>query len=371
MMFTSDNNSVSDIAYKAIHETNTMITYWDSNLICRFANNACFYWFGRKPENMTDKIHMSEFLGQHFEKNLKRMNDALSGVTQAFERIVNTPDGIIRRGSVVFSPQTIDDKVVGFYAYVFDGGPLDVNEQSSPITGPSNLNSSSNQALHEVKLELIANLLTKFPGLAMLAKHHMVSESKLKRDFKQKYGISIFSYYRLLQMRLAEEYIQEKKYTKGQLAMIFNFSNPSNFSACYNKYLAYNVAAEAKQQAKFAEEQSHYILKKQAKLCICVLDNDLCFLDASESWIEYHGLEKIELIGKKIIDVQHISEKLKRQLDASLKGKAQEFEVLATPENGYTNLTRWNIIPWLDKKEVIEGLVIINEAITSTKNQVA
>ncbi|MEO7283874.1 PAS domain-containing protein [Gelidibacter sp.] len=208
MIITSDNSHVFDIAFKAIQQTNTMITFWDNELICRFANNACSYWFGKKPEDMIDKMHMSKMLGYLFEKNLKYINGALSGETQMFERIIDTPDGMIRKGRVIYTPELIDGKVVGFYAYLFDIDPLDMNGQSSTPSVSSYLANSSDEMLYEVKQELEANLLNKFPGLATLANHHMVSESKLKRDFRQKYKIGIFSYYRQLQMKLAADYIR-------------------------------------------------------------------------------------------------------------------------------------------------------------------
>ncbi|WP_410478782.1 helix-turn-helix domain-containing protein [Pedobacter frigidisoli] len=64
--------------------------------------------------------------------------------------------------------------------------------------------------------------------------------SSLKRNFKKKYGTTLFNYYRQLQMKLAFNYLSERKYTKGQVANILNFSNPSNFSIRYKKYLQDN-----------------------------------------------------------------------------------------------------------------------------------
>ena len=38
-------------------------------------------------------------------------------------------------------------------------------------------------------------------------------------------------------MEIADRYIREKRCNKNQMAVMLNFSNPSNFSACYHRYL--------------------------------------------------------------------------------------------------------------------------------------
>ena len=365
MIITCDKNQVSNTALKAIEQTNTLITFWDNNFICRFANNACHYWFERKPEEIIDKIHLSELIGHHFEENLKHMNDVLSGQAQMFERIIDTPDGLIRRGNVVYIPEIVKDSIVGFYAYLFDFGPLVNNGKSSLLSRSSQLANPSNQVSHDVEQELKAYLLTKFPGLAFLAKQHMVSESKLKRDFKQKYGKSIFSYFSLLQMQLAEDYIREKKYTKSQLAMLFNFSNPSNFSSCYRKYLLDNLTITTIQQNELNSEQSYDVLKNPQNLSTSVLDKELRFLDASENWIEYHRLGKLEIIGMKMMSVLHISNKLKQSINKALNGTVQELVEQSNLESELPRWTNWNISPWHNAKGIIQGLVVITKGITS------
>lgn len=63
-----------------------MLAYWDSNVICRFANNAYIKWFGKSKNEMIDKIHISELLGPLYEKNLPYIKAALLGKTQVLDR---------------------------------------------------------------------------------------------------------------------------------------------------------------------------------------------------------------------------------------------------------------------------------------------
>ena len=67
--------------------------------------------------------------------------------------------------------------------------------------------------------------------------------------------MGIFSYYRNLQMQLADRYISEKKYNKKQVAEILNFSNPSNFSACYQKYLKEKATKKLIEELKKANDE--------------------------------------------------------------------------------------------------------------------
>eukprot|EP01012_Entosiphon_sulcatum_P065822 TRINITY_DN94820_c0_g1_i1.p1 TRINITY_DN94820_c0_g1~~TRINITY_DN94820_c0_g1_i1.p1 ORF type:complete len:385 (-),score=39.80 TRINITY_DN94820_c0_g1_i1:256-1410(-) len=237
------NKRLNDIGPKALQYTSALIAFWDKDLICRFANRAYLYWFGAKPEEMIDKMHIQDLLGPLYEKNLKYINGALSGKVQVFERMIPTPDGLLRNTRAIYTPEINDGKVLGFYVCVTDIDPIGTDSDITIPAGPANTSSKNDEVMYEVEQELKKNLQNCFPGLCALAKQHRVSESKLKRDFKQKHGLSVFSFYRKLQMELAEKYIKEKLYTKGQLAIMFNFSNPSNFSSCYQRHILQKESA--------------------------------------------------------------------------------------------------------------------------------
>src|SRR5690349_11732496 len=63
-----------------------MIAYWDKGQVCRFANNAYMFWFGKSRDEMIGRITMKELLGPLYEKNLPYINAVLTGVKQQFER---------------------------------------------------------------------------------------------------------------------------------------------------------------------------------------------------------------------------------------------------------------------------------------------
>jgi transcriptional regulator GlxA family with amidase domain len=130
--------------------------------------------------------------------------------------------------------------VKGFYAQAIDISPLNPvsdSDHRDSFDQVNNYSPAKSKVLEDVVQTLSSCILTTFPGITYLSKKHSISESKLKRDFKEKYDATVFSYYRNLQMELAHKYITEKKCNKTQMASMLGFLNPSNFSVCYQKYL--------------------------------------------------------------------------------------------------------------------------------------
>ncbi|MEO7776387.1 MAG: PAS domain-containing protein [Fibrobacteria bacterium] len=99
-------------------QIDAMLAYWDSNLVCRFANKAYVQWFGKSPEEMIDKITMRELLGPLFEMNLPYVQGALEGRKQVFEREIPTPTGYIRHALATYYPDISEGAVRGFFVHV-------------------------------------------------------------------------------------------------------------------------------------------------------------------------------------------------------------------------------------------------------------
>ncbi|MDB5135596.1 MAG: fold protein [Mucilaginibacter sp.] len=212
-----------------------MLAYWDTNLVCRFANSAYLDWFGFTKEQMVNKMTLDELLGPLYVLNLPYIKGALAGKPQTFERTIAVPGGGVRYSLANYIPDIAEGVVKGFYVHGADITPLILRRLS--VTGNDSGDSPAFNPLAAVEATLRECLLTRFPGISTLSKIHGISESKLKRDFKGYYNDTIFGFYRRLQMELAQHYLKEARYNKKQIAWMFSFANPSNFSACYKKYL--------------------------------------------------------------------------------------------------------------------------------------
>lgn len=148
-----------------------MLAYWDKNLICRFANSAYVEWFGKKKEDMIDKISIKELLGPLFEKNLPYISGALKGEIQTFEREIPLPSGGTRHSLANYYPDIVDGEVLGFFVHVADVTPLKllekeliisnekINEQNKRLLNFSNI-VSHNLKSYANNLASIVNLIS-------------------------------------------------------------------------------------------------------------------------------------------------------------------------------------------------------------------
>ncbi|MBY0242992.1 MAG: diguanylate cyclase [Burkholderiaceae bacterium] len=97
----------------------SMIAYWDTQLVCQFANDRYREWFGRSAEEMIG-LSMPEVLGANlFEKNLPYIQSVLAGYPQEFERTIEKPDGTLGCVLANYVPDIHSNgQIQGFFALV-------------------------------------------------------------------------------------------------------------------------------------------------------------------------------------------------------------------------------------------------------------
>ena len=225
-------------AFKFTEHTDAMIAFWDKDLVCRFANPAYLKWFGMTPEELVDKVTLPHLLGPLYKRNLPYITNALRGHVQVFERELRQADGTIRNTLATYTPEVINGEVTGFFAHIVDISFIrQAISNSRDENGILQVQSEMDIRLNKIEQFLHASLFSEFPGIDRLAKEFFISPAKLKRDFKAKFGSTVFSYYRNLQMQIADRYIRENIYSKRQISDMFGFANQSNFIACYKKHI--------------------------------------------------------------------------------------------------------------------------------------
>jgi len=124
----TENQNLNYLGSNVADHITAMLAYWDKNLVCRFANSAYVEWFGKKKEEMVDKITLKELLGPLFEKNLPFISGALRGEIQTFEREIPLPAGGTRHGLANYYPEIVNGEVKGFFVHVADVTPLKLME---------------------------------------------------------------------------------------------------------------------------------------------------------------------------------------------------------------------------------------------------
>jgi PAS domain S-box-containing protein len=98
----------------------TLISYFDADLICRFANEYHKEWFGRSPESLIGQ-HMRDFIGADaFSSRAPYVARVRSGETVSLDTKV--PHGVDgwRYAAVTYVPRMKEHGFDGFYVLVFD-----------------------------------------------------------------------------------------------------------------------------------------------------------------------------------------------------------------------------------------------------------
>ncbi|HWZ34535.1 MAG TPA: helix-turn-helix domain-containing protein, partial [Mucilaginibacter sp.] len=333
-----------------------MLAYWDKDLICRFATKTYAEWLGLDLAMMVNKMHVSQLLGNTYEQAATYFRTTQKHEVYMTLCSITLPNGKFAQAQIDFSPDEVDGRIIGFYAHITEKTETDeVSNYEKYLSKSPNNPLLNERQLSEIVVTLKSCLLSEFPGIKSIAKKHFISESKLKRDFKKQYNHTLFSFYRHLQMELAEQYLKEKKYNKNQLALMFNFANPSNFSVCYHKYLDERSNKQLIADINKAHEEQYKTFIEQAPLAIAMLDKNLSIVAVSQKWIFDYALEKVNITGKYIFDVLPQTEVLFHEVyNKCLLGQSDKNEeALIEKSDGSPGWIRWDIRPWFANSDEI------------------
>lgn len=358
----------SGIRKLVAENTDAMLAYWDADLVCRYANNAYVKWFGKSPEEMIDKITLQELLKDIYPKNLPYIEKALKGETQVFYRDIPIPSGETRRTIATYHPDIEYGTVKGFFVHVADLGVM-ADKPINRVDQPKS-HETSNPKMQDIAEFLKAEIFNGFPGLGEIARKHFISVSKLKRDFTQAYHSSPMVYYRNLQMEYAADYLKENKTSKKNLAALLNFSNPTNFSNYFRRFIEDVGRQRQRAIIKRESQQLNKIFIEQTPFAIAMFDLDMNFLAASRQWITDYELGAIDLPGKSFFDVlPSLASALSAICTECLAGTVNKCDAWfwQKTNNNYAWL-KWDIRPWYIDKEEIGGLLLFLQDITAQKN---
>ena len=162
-----------------------MVSYWDADLRCRFANNFYNEWFGRSSAELAG-IHMRELLGQElFDVYAPHVEGVLAGRPQSFERDLLDPGGQVCHTWTNYIPD-VDDSggVRGFFVLASDVSELkrtelrlhELNEQMVRARDKA-------EAASIAKSEFVANMSHEIrtPMNAIIGLARLLEESPLER----------------------------------------------------------------------------------------------------------------------------------------------------------------------------------------------
>ena len=100
---------------------------------------------------------------------------------------------------------------------------------------PEKINEDDFKVLQQVELILTSSYDEAFPGIEKLSKLSFMSESKLKKLFKQSFGMGLHEYFQKNRMHRAKEFIISRKYSITEVGTKLGYQNLSNFSSAFRK----------------------------------------------------------------------------------------------------------------------------------------
>lgn len=100
---------------------------------------------------------------------------------------------------------------------------------------PEKINEDDFNTLQRIEAILSGSYNEAFPGIERLSRLSLMSESKLKKLFKQSFGMGLYEYYQKNRMHKAKERIISGKYSISEVGTNLGYQNLSNFSAAFRK----------------------------------------------------------------------------------------------------------------------------------------
>jgi AraC-like DNA-binding protein len=342
-----------------------LLTYWDLELVCQYANDTVEKWFEKKQDELVDNVSLYELFGYFlFHHIYGQIEAVMQGEQPVFEKLITLPSGIIKKAKVTLGPDKKNNEVIGFFLHISEVRPKElaiVAAEAGYSANEKHLALPYNHYLADVVETLESNILTEFPGIENISKKHNVSSSRLKREFKKQYNTTIFSYYRRLQMDLAFDYIIQKKANKKQMALMFNFSNPSNFLSCYNNYLKEKEKHSLPAETIGASDNPYKIFIEQAPVALAMVDKELRFITVSQKWCADFNILYDDVAGKKMPEVLPCFAMHKNTFSDCLENNIERCieNIGSNPDenSGYSKLI---VKQWHNENEV-GGLMIIAE----------
>jgi len=108
-----------------------------------------------------------------------------------------------------------------------------LKRQNTPL---QTLNVNDIKMVYKIKDQILSNIDAP-PIIAELVKSSGMSESKLKRVFKQVFGNSIFNYYQSFRMKEAAYLIKEGNLSVSEVGYRLGFSNLSHFTRLFETHI--------------------------------------------------------------------------------------------------------------------------------------
>ncbi|MBT8317440.1 MAG: helix-turn-helix transcriptional regulator [Lutibacter sp.] len=135
-----------------------------------------------------------------------------------------------RQTNEVLRPIFIKGKVYELLSYYFSTTTTDNNSESCPYI-------ANEETISKIKhaKQLIIKEMINPPSLAELAKEVGLNIKKLKSEFKEVYGVPVFTFLLNYKMELGKQLLLEQQLNVNEIALQLGYSTSSHFIAAFKR----------------------------------------------------------------------------------------------------------------------------------------
>jgi PAS domain S-box-containing protein len=123
-------------------------------------------------------------------------------------------------------------------------------------------------------------------------------------------------------------------------------------------------------EAQLRERESQLqLFVKYVPVGVAMFDRDMCYLSASDVWLDCHELRDRDIVGRSHYDLYpDLPQQWKEMHQRCLAGAIESCEEDLFPRpDGAIDWVRWEVRPWYTDTDEIGGIIIFSETITDRK----
>lgn len=375
-MVAVDSNISSLKRWRNSDALETMISFWDSKLICRFANTAFLNWIGLDAEQAYGSLNLQNVLGNSFKEKEELIKSALEGQFQSTT---------IRIGT---SRNAETEILLLFHSLNFAPGKKGLVLQITETVTEDNLNGKYSQAekklIERVKKATEATLVFQLDGIIRIA--NKSAYTLFGYEGAEFVGENISKFFKNPNKTTNDDYsdLWLPSADSGHFRTIGICSNgePKQLEISYvplalgDSVLIEVTVKALSEQKKLEERQREFdslnrLFVEQSAFALAMVDCDMRYLSASKKWCSDFSISYDGLIGRSHYEIfPEIGQAWKDIHKRCLAGETISCDEEAFLRiDGTVQWLRWDVRPWYKTNGEIGGMQMFSEDLTAIKQR--
>lgn len=372
MVTTIDNNH--NFALFLSDQLDVIVSYWDSNLICNYANQAFSKWFGKSVKSIVGHLTMQELLGPHFAKNEVYLKGTLDGRKHQFETSVTINPNQVRCTLFKCHPHIQDNIVCGFYVHTTDISYIK-NLERAADTSRSIINAISDGVISKTTDGTIltwskgAEKILGYRAQDMIGKN---ISTIIPKDLCHEEAFVLSSVLSGHNLQEHETVRLKKDGTRVNVAITLSVIKNKSGEILGIAKVIRDITLQKKAETELHQSnERNRIFVQQSPNALAMFDREMKYIAASQRWLTDYKLQGRDIIGKSHYEIfPEITDSWKKIHKECLAGAVNQCdEALFERADGTRQWITWDVRPWYLSENNIGGLLIYAADITHMKER--